>query len=68
MKFNTMISWLGSGLLSFLALNGANLSAQTTRMLAEPAVSDSHIAFAYDLDLWIADRNGQWRRDWCHQR
>lgn len=31
---------------------------QGTRMLAEPAMSDSHIAFAYDRDLWIADRDG----------
>lgn len=30
-----------------------------TRMLSQPAISDQHLAFAYDGDLWIADRDGQ---------
>ena len=29
-----------------------------TRMLSQPAVSAKHIAFAYDRDLWVADRDG----------
>ena len=30
-----------------------------TRLLASPAISQNHIAFAYDRDLWIADRDGK---------
>lgn len=29
-----------------------------TRMLSQPAVSANHIAFSYDRDLWIANRDG----------
>ena len=29
-----------------------------TRMMSQPAVSADHIAFSYDRDLWIADRDG----------
>ncbi len=29
-----------------------------TRLLSDPAVSDSHLAFAYAGDLWVADRDG----------
>ena len=29
-----------------------------TRLLSQPAVSASHIAFVYDGDLWIAGRDG----------
>lgn len=29
-----------------------------TRMLSEPAISHDHVAFVYDGDLWIADRDG----------
>ena len=39
-----------------------NLQAQDkpagTRMLSQPAVSATHIAFSYDRDLWVADRDG----------
>lgn len=34
------------------------LSAQDTRLLRQPDVSDSHVVFAYGADLWIADLNG----------
>lgn len=38
---------------------GEPASAQTaTRMVASPAVSPDHIAFVYDGDLWIAERDG----------
>ncbi|MEQ1826721.1 MAG: PDZ domain-containing protein [Pirellula sp.] len=30
-----------------------------TRLVSQPAISQRHIAFAYDRDLWIADRDGQ---------
>lgn len=31
---------------------------QDTRLLADPAVSADHVAFLYDGDLWLADRDG----------
>ncbi len=38
----------------------APLQAQSpTRLLADPALSADHIAFAYAGDLWVADRDGQ---------
>jgi tricorn protease len=32
--------------------------AQETRLLSEPAISDSHISFIYAEDLWVANRDG----------
>ncbi len=32
--------------------------ADNTRLLAQPTVSATHVAFTYDRDLWIADRDG----------
>lgn len=29
-----------------------------TRMLSQPALSAEHVAFAYDGDLWVANRDG----------
>ena len=29
-----------------------------TRMLSQPAISKSHVAFVYDGDLWVAKRDG----------
>ena len=41
------------------ALIAASASAQEqTLLLRDPAISDSHIAFVYAGDLWVADRNG----------
>ena len=36
-----------------------NNSAQATKLLRQPSVSDSHIAFTYGSDVWISDLNGQ---------
>ena len=36
-----------------------SLSSQGTRILRQPALSDTHIAFAYASDIWVADRDGQ---------
>ncbi|MCI0488467.1 MAG: PDZ domain-containing protein [Blastocatellia bacterium] len=30
-----------------------------TKLLAEPAISQSHVAFVYDGDLWVAGRDGK---------
>lgn len=41
-----------------LAVLGMDLSAQGTRLLRQPTISDQSIAFVYANDLWIVDRNG----------
>ena len=45
----------------FLGLISAAQAVDTpgTRLLSQPALSDRHLAFVYDRDLWVADRNGQ---------
>lgn len=52
-----------ASLLAFVGLMAgeAHLAAQNlddVRLLAEPGVSATHIAFQYDGDLWVALRNG----------
>jgi tricorn protease len=37
---------------------GADPSVTDTRLLAQPAVSATHIAFTYANDLWVANRDG----------
>ena len=45
--------------LAILATCPANaVDIHDTLMLADPAVSDAHVAFIYAEDLWIADRSG----------
>ncbi|GAB5522981.1 MAG: S41 family peptidase [Roseivirga sp.] len=34
------------------------LSAQGTRLLRQPSMSSSHIAFTYGSDIWVSDLNG----------
>lgn len=36
----------------------SNQTSDTTLLLRQPAVSDTHIAFLYASDLWIANRDG----------
>ena len=38
---------------------GRAIDYQDTRLLSQPAVSDTHIAFTYAGDLWLADRSGR---------
>jgi tricorn protease len=48
-------------LLPVLALGlffGTTATAQGTRLLRQPTVSSTHVAFAYANDLWIASRDG----------
>lgn len=41
------------------ALTGFSVHAQTeTKLMHQPALSDSHIAFIYANDLWIAEKDG----------
>lgn len=44
--------------LCLVPLCGISVSAQGTRLLRDPALSDSHVAFVYANDLWVASRDG----------
>ena len=48
------------GLLIAVTTLGQNSTINTsnTRLLAQPSISDSHIAFIYAEDLWVADKDG----------
>lgn len=48
---------LVSSVLTTFAIN-----TNDTRMLAQPAISDSHIAFVYADDLWVANTDGSQAR------
>lgn len=41
-----------------LALNASAQDVTDTRLVADPAVSQTHIAFVYAGDLWVANRDG----------
>ncbi len=49
--------YLAAVLMGIAATAGA-VDVRDTRMVSDPAVSASHLAFAYAGDLWIADRDG----------
>ena len=42
--------------LAMHAAPGNAQNVQDTRLVALPAVSENHIAFAYANDLWVANR------------
>jgi tricorn protease len=44
-----LVSWSGAALA---------VDPQDTLLLAEPAISARHIAFVYDGDVWVANRDG----------
>ena len=46
------------GLLALVGFSIATSAQQQTLMLRQPALSESHIAFVYGGDIWIADTNG----------
>src|SRR5258708_37381069 len=52
---------LGVVLLGWLHRADA-VDLQDTLLLSQPAVSQTHIAFIYDEDVWIADRGGSHSR------
>ncbi len=39
-------------------INAAAIDIRDTRMMAQPAISNSHIAFVYAEDLWVANIDG----------
>mgnify|MGYP006283632843 CR=1 FL=1 len=55
MKTNTYLL----GVLFVLPFVFQAQNTQDTRLMHTPTVSDTHIAFIYAEDLWIADKNGQ---------
>lgn len=54
---NIALRFLVATLVS-LNFGAAGFGEDATRMLEQPAVSDKHVAFVYDGDLWIANRDG----------
>ncbi|HKK93515.1 MAG TPA: hypothetical protein VJ925_08765, partial [Longimicrobiales bacterium] len=57
-----MSALVALALLPFAA-TGSSLDAQeSTRLVANPAISADHVAFVYDTDLWIANRDGSGAR------
>ena len=54
-----MRRWIfGFSLLALGVHPGSAQETDDTRMLSQPAISQSHIAFVYDGDLWLANRDG----------
>lgn len=53
-------SWIATTFLfiSLLLFGSLGLSAQGTRLLRQPSMSDSHITFAYGSDIWVANLDG----------
>jgi tricorn protease len=49
---------LVTGLLAFVSAPTLAQDIRDTRMLSQPAVSASHVAFTYAGDLWITNRDG----------
>src|SRR5579872_640608 len=43
---------------SFVLLNSVLAGAQGTRLLRQPSLSATQIAFTYGGDLWVVDKNG----------
>jgi tricorn protease len=49
-------------ILVFIPANLSGINPKDTRMLAQPAISQDHIAFIYAEDLWLADIDGSYPR------
>lgn len=45
-------------LLAVLTLTISSVSAQGTRLLRQPSVNDSHVAFTYARDIWVSELDG----------
>ncbi len=61
-----MKKFISAGLFLFglliLPVTGWAIDTDDTRLLSEPAISDNHIAFIYDNDLWVANKDGSYPR------
>jgi len=59
LAYHARLAILALSLMGFLGLTGAEpMSAQGTRMLRNPTVSPTHIAFVNANDIWIVGRDG----------
>ncbi len=58
MKRKLLFSVLATVLLIIAAQNLHGINTSDTRMLTQPAVSQSHIAFIYAEDLWVMNADG----------
>ncbi len=58
MKRKLLFSVLATALLTIAAQNLHGINTSDTRMLTQPAVSQSHIAFIYAEDLWVMNADG----------
>lgn len=54
-----LLPFFVTGALLWLTLPAHALDTTDTRMMTQPVVSESQLAFIYADDLWLADRNGQ---------
>lgn len=57
MKF--FLFFAAATLLCGASVPAAGQSADATRLLSQPAVSEHHLAFVYAGDLWVSDRDGR---------
>jgi tricorn protease len=58
MKVRLLVVTVLLALVAVAARLAADPSVTDTRLLAQPAVSATHIAFVYANDLWVANRDG----------
>src|SRR5579871_1861052 len=49
---------LHAGIISLLLSLHLHVSGQGTRLLRQPSISTTQIAFEYGGDIWIVDKNG----------
>lgn len=58
MKRTILVSLLITALLSMAVQDMNGINTSDTRMMSQPAVSSSHIAFIYAEDLWVMNTDG----------
>ena len=58
MKTSIKTTCILSLIIGIIALSSISSYAQGTRLLSQPAISDSHMAFIYAEDLWVANKDG----------
>ncbi|MDO9580716.1 MAG: hypothetical protein Q7J06_09165 [Bacteroidales bacterium] len=53
-----IMCWRFPFMVILLSLSVLTASAQATRLLRQPSLSDTHIAFTYGGDIWVSDIDG----------
>ncbi len=59
MPRSLLLTWLVPAFVGPLTSAALAVDVRDTRLLADPAISASHVAFAYADDLWIAERGAE---------